>query len=61
MLLIVWQPNIEPKWKACTLKAVGMLETVLSSPFKDVNATYGRLAQCEAKLVDLLTENDQYD
>ena len=52
---------MKPTWKACGLKTAGMLEIVLSCLFAEADATYSRVAQCEAKMEELQNENERCD
>ena len=38
-----------------------MLELFFPARLQNANASYSRVAQCEAKMEDLQTENERYD
>ena len=61
MLLIAGYLNAKLRWKLCGLKTTGISAAVLLCSFISANATYSRVAQCEAEIEGLQTENSRYN
>ena len=57
--LEIWR-DVKLRWKTCGQRTAGISSTVISRSFVVANATYSRVAQYEAKMQGLRTENSRY-